>query len=109
MASTTDQNSEMASYQQATQFVLDLASQLYQSGRNLVLSPYSLTSALVMLLPGTDGNSRMQLVKTLFDPTSTKTEDADKHVGSFAAANMDTLVKNAATLKIANMLYSHKR
>ena len=73
------------------------------------MSPYSLTSALVMLLPGTDGNSRLQLVKALFDPQCTKTDDADKHVGTYAEINKNTIVKNEAMLKVANLLYSHKR
>ena len=65
-------------------FVFNLVRKLYKSGHNLLLSPFSVTSALVMLIAGADGNTRTELIKTI-------------------------LVKNANTLKIANLLYSNKK
>ena len=106
MSSPTDSSHYQ---EQSTKFMLDLMSKLYQSGKNLVLSPYSLASALVMLFPGTDGNSRAQLVKALFDANSKETTNADKYVQLFSDANNANLKKNEATLKVANMLYSAKR
>ncbi len=93
---------------QPTQFALDLLQLLHKDGSNLVLSPYSLVSALVMLLPGTDGESKAQIVKSLFNSNDSKGEDANKHVKLFAASNKDNLLKNKDTLKVANLLYSHK-
>ena len=93
---------------QPTQFALDLLQLLHKDGSNLVLSPYSLVSALVMLLPGTDGESKAQIVKSLFNANDSKGEDANKHVKLFAASNKDNLLKNKDTLKVANLLYSHK-
>ena len=49
--------------QKQTEFVLRLLSELHQGGKNVVLSPYSVISALVMLLVGADGNTRDQLVQ----------------------------------------------
>lgn len=92
---------------QTTQFALDLLQLLYKNGHNLVLSPYSLVAALVMLLPGTDGNTREQLVKSLFNANGSK-DEADKHVKQFSTTNKANLMKNKATLKTANLLYSHK-
>ena len=89
-------------------------SKLYQSCKNLVLSPYSLASALLMLFSGAAGNSRAQLVKALFDPNSDpvslrRNNNAVKYVQLFSDANNVNLKKNEATLKVANMLYSDKR
>ncbi|XP_017464306.1 PREDICTED: serpin-ZX-like, partial [Rhagoletis zephyria] len=101
-------NSVNSGQLQSTQFALDLLQLLHKDGSNLVLSPYSLVSALVMFLPGTDGESRDQIVKSLFNPNDSKGDDADKYVKLFAANNKNNLLKNKDTLKVANLLYSHK-
>lgn len=103
-------SSEQTQQLQATQFALDLMQNLFQNGSNLVFSPFSLVSALAMLLPGTDGNSRSQLVKALFDVKYEGGQaEADAFLEQFATANRANLEKNAATLRVANHLYSHKR
>ena len=90
-----------------TPFVIDLLKNLYQKDKNLVLSPYSLVSALAMLLPGTDGNSRFELVRTVFDQSAKDATGADRQVELFAQLNAANIEKNSKTLHVANMLYSH--
>ncbi len=102
-------NSVNSGQMQSTQFALDLMQLLHEDGSNLVLSPYSLVSALVMLLSGTDGESRAQIVKSLFNQNDSKGDNADKYVKLFAANNKNNLLKNKDTLKVVNLLYSHKK
>ena len=112
-AKFVDQNRKMATSELATSvtgqtpFVIDLLKIIYKNGENLVVSPYSLVSALAMLLPGTDGNSRFELLRAIFDQSAKDGSNADRHVQLFAQLNKANLEKNAQTLHVANMLYSH--
>lgn len=90
-----------------TPFVVGLLKNIYQSGKNVVVSPYSLVSALAMLLPGTDGKSKLELVQTLFDSSAKDLSGAEKQLGLFTALNSENLQKNEKTLAVANLLYSH--
>ena len=88
-------------------FVLDLLQQLYHPEHNLVLSPYSLISALVMLLIGSSGTTQLQIVKSIFDSKfKADTAEALKYVQTFAQTNKELLDRNQNTLEIANLLYS---
>ncbi|KAH9406036.1 Leukocyte elastase inhibitor [Tyrophagus putrescentiae] len=88
-------------------FVVDLLKALYQKDKNLVLSPYSLVSALALLLPGTDGESRFEIARVIFDQAAKDASAADRHVELFAQTNDANLKTNSETLRIANLLYSH--
>ncbi len=90
-------------------FVVDLLKALYQKDKNLVLSPYSLVSALALLLPGTDGESRFEIARVIFDQAAKDASAADRHVELFAQTNDANLKTNSETLRIANLLYSHLR
>ena len=101
---------------QTTEFVVGLLRNgLYTPEHNLVLSPYSLVSALVMLMIGAGGNSRLQLAKSMFNiVSSSSSDDQDlalvlKCIDAFAAENSVTMQRNEKSLKIANFLYSSKR
>lgn len=90
-----------------TPFVVNLLKVLYQKGSNLVVSPYSLVSALTMLLPGTEGASKLELVRALFDAQAKEASAGDKQVEVFAGLNRANLAANEKTLAVANLLYSH--
>ena len=93
---------------QNTEFVVGLLKNgLYQPEQNLVLSPYSLISALIMLLMGASGNSHLQIIKSLFNSSTT-----GKDIGYsklFAQNNQVMLKQNEKALQIANFVYSSKR
>ena len=90
-----------------TSFVISLLKTLYQDGKNLVVSPYSLVSALAMLLPGTDGQSKLELLQTLFNPEVKDLSSADEQIQLFTTLNSENLQRNNDTLYVANLLYSH--
>jgi len=90
-----------------TPFVINLLKTLYQKNRNLVVSPYSLVSALSMLLPGTEGQSKLELVQAIFDAQAKDSAAGDKQVELFAQLNRANLAANEKTLAVANLLYSH--
>lgn len=92
-----------------TPFVIDLLRALYQKDKNLVFSPYSLVSALALLLPGTDGTSREEIARIVFDQAAKDASAADQHVELFAQTNDANLKTNSETLRIANLLYSHTK
>ena len=102
----SDNTELVASCLVQTSFVINLLKVLNQGGHNLVCSPYSLVSAMAMLLPGTDGNSRLELVRSLFDQNAKDATGADRHVQVFGHLNKANLEKNSKTLHVANMLYS---
>ena len=93
---------------QTTEFCLGLMQQLYKPEENLVVSPYSLVSALIMLVIGSAGNSQLQLLKTIFDNklTSISTEASKQLIEAFTSANQQMLTANDKTLAIGNFLYS---
>lgn len=94
---------------QTTEFCLNLLQQLYKPDENLVVSPYSLVSALIMLVLGAGGNSQLQLIMTLFDKQVTAiSAEASKHVSAFTSTNKRILGENNKTLASGNFLYSGK-
>ena len=97
--------SENPSSNQTVQLALDMLQQLYQPNQNLVFSPYSLFTALIMVLLGANGDSRAQLVKTLFGTSS----GIRSQVIEFFDANQILLERNEATLRIANFLYAQHK
>jgi len=92
--------------QQMTQFGLDLMKVLYKEGTNLVMSPYSIVSALMMVLPGAKEDTRDQLLNAMF---GTKSEEVNEIVDRFVKGNNNILAKNGGMVKIANHLYTSKR
>ena len=96
--------------------VVGLLRELHQDGTNLVLSPYSIVSALIMLMIGTEPNSRHELLKLLSSSPSSSSlqqssmaNESDKFLALFAKQNDDILRANAKTFKSANMVYPAKR
>ncbi|KAJ6217954.1 hypothetical protein RDWZM_009111 [Blomia tropicalis] len=89
-----------------TPFVLDLMKKLYQGdGSNLVVSPYSLVSALVILIPGAGGKTRFELLKTILDREATDSSKANELIQVFSYM-LDSVCKaNSDSLHVANMLY----
>ena len=99
--------------QQTTEFVVGLLrSDLYQADHNLVFSPYSLISALVMVMLGARGKTQAQLASSMFDTVKVasdrQTNAYMQYVDAFARANNETMQRNEQSLKIANFLYSSK-
>lgn len=92
-----------------TPFVLDLMKKLYQGdGSNLVVSPYSLVSALVMLIPGAGGKTRFELLKTILDRKATDSSKANELIQVFSKM-LDSVCKaNSDSLHVANMLYAQQ-
>ena len=91
----------------SVRLALSMLQQLYQPDQNLVFSPYSLMAALMMLLEGTDGNSRAQLTKAFFE--SNAGIQIAKHMQQIIMANDRLLKLNANTIKVANFVYILKR
>ncbi|ARG97284.1 serpin family protein [Legionella micdadei] len=60
--STTDYNTQKEAL---NEFAFDLYKQVAQSNQNIIISPYSLSSLLVILLNGAQGNTQQQLAKLL--------------------------------------------
>ena len=90
-------------------FMLKLSSQLYTPGDNFVVSPFSLISAMSMLLPGTGGSSRYQLLNTLFDCDTVNSEhEFQAFWNILIGMHRSLLVKNQNELNNANMLYSQQ-
>ncbi|XP_074908470.1 serpin B6-like isoform X1 [Buteo buteo] len=88
-----------------TTFALDLLRKLCEnrSGRNLFFSPFSISSALSMILLGSKGNTEAQIAKVL---SLNKAKDAHNGYQSLLAKINDPNTKYI--LKTANRLYGEK-
>ncbi|XP_027583684.1 serpin B6-like [Pipra filicauda] len=88
-----------------TTFALDLLRQLCErkSGQNLFFSPFSISSALSMVLLGSKGNTEAQITKVL---SLTKAEDAHNGYQSLLSEINDPNTKYI--LRTANRLYGEK-
>lgn len=91
------------------EFSFKTANDLYTPGKNLIYSPSSLSFALGMLLEGTDGQSRKEIVTSLFDPKHNGDEKAVEKASSFLVnlvrGHPDGIQK---LVNVANFFYSHK-
>jgi serpin B len=97
---------------------IELLPRFHQPGANVLLSPYSIQSALAMAYAGADGDTRAEMAKVLHYP-----KDEDEVHGSFAALRkeLDDVVQESTgrcaegrkhgettdpvTLIVANRLY----
>ncbi|XP_064518925.1 serpin B6-like isoform X1 [Pseudopipra pipra] len=88
-----------------TTFALDLLRQLCEkkSGQNLFFSPFSISSALSMVLLGSKGNTEAQITKVL---SLNKAEDAHNGYQSLLSEINDPNTKYI--LRTANRLYGEK-
>ncbi|XP_027487836.1 serpin B6-like isoform X2 [Corapipo altera] len=88
-----------------TTFALDLLRKLCEkkSGQNLFFSPFSISSALSMILLGSKGNTEAQITKVL---SLTKAEDAHNGYQSLLSEINDPNTKYI--LRTANRLYGEK-
>uniref|UniRef100_A0A672TRV3 Leukocyte elastase inhibitor n=3 Tax=Strigops habroptila TaxID=2489341 RepID=A0A672TRV3_STRHB len=88
-----------------TTFALDLLRKLCEnrSGQNLFFSPFSISSALSMVLLGSKGNTEAQIVKVL---SLKKAEDAHNGYQSFLSEINNPNTKYI--LRTANRLYGEK-
>jgi serine protease inhibitor len=74
---------------------------------NLVVSPFSLTSALAITLYSTRGNSEAQLSKVLFC-NQIDVNDYQSMVQEFQSLTNKCLKSNSKVLSSANFIYSRK-
>ncbi len=88
-------------------FALKLQNLLSTKDKNLVVSPFSLTSALAMTLYGTRGNSGAQLSKVLFGH-QIDVNEYKSMVKEFQSLIDKSLKSNSKILSFANFIYSHK-
>ncbi|NXS53004.1 SPB6 protein, partial [Brachypteracias leptosomus] len=88
-----------------TTFALDLLRKLCEnkSRQNLFFSPFSISSALSMILLGSEGNTKAQITKVL---SLNKAEDAHKEYQSLLSEINDPSAKYI--LRTANRLYGEK-
>ncbi|NXK37432.1 SPB6 protein, partial [Piprites chloris] len=88
-----------------TTFALDLLRKLCEkkSGQNVFISPFSISSALSMILLGSKGNTEAQITKVL---SLNKSEDAHKGYQSLLCEINDPNTKYI--LRTANRLYGEK-
>ncbi|KFW79769.1 Serpin B6, partial [Manacus vitellinus] len=88
-----------------TTFALDLLRKLCEkkSGQNLFFSPFSISSALSMILLGSKGNTEAQITKVL---SLNKAEDAHNGYQSLLSEINDPNTKYI--LRTANRLYGEK-
>lgn len=91
------------------QFVLDMMLILLEDPKNvnLVYSPYALQSLLAMLVPGTDGNTQDELLRSIFEAAF---ENPRILVGKFCIMNRAICGRIASdNLLITNGLYVDER
>jgi serpin B len=89
------------------EFALRIQNELFSDDTNLVVSPFSLTSALAITLYGTRGNSGAQLSKVLFGH-QIDVNDYQSMVQEFQSLTDKCLKSNSTVLSSANFIYSHK-
>jgi serpin B len=89
------------------EFALRIQNVLSSDNTNLVVSPFSLTSALAITLYGTRGNSGAQLSKVLFGH-QIDVNDYQSMVQEFQSLTDKCLEPNANVLSSANFIYNHK-
>ena len=91
-------------------FILDLTQILYEPGKNLVVSPFSLVSALAMVLVGSEHPSSTELAKVLFGGPGEKKEDCCKQIAErFTSVLKQFFKDNESVLNNANMFYTRKQ
>lgn len=85
---------------------------MYQPNANLVVSPFSLSFAMGMLLAGTGGSTKLQLAKVLLDLDEKKLSDeqvlSEQLDEEFGRIFSEVVRANLAVLRNANMLYAQK-
>src|SRR6218665_349752 len=92
-------------------FSFKVANKLHSQGKNMVYSPSSLSFAMGMLLEGTDGQSRKEIMTAFFDP---KFNDDPAHV-ELASTFLTKLVNGGhpdgiqKLLTVANFCYSQQK
>jgi serine protease inhibitor len=89
------------------EFTLKLQNLLSTNDRNLVVSPFALTTALAMTLYGTRGNSGAELSKVLFG-NRIDVKEYKSMVKKFQSLIDKTVKSNASVLSSANFIYSQK-
>jgi serine protease inhibitor len=89
------------------EFTLKLQNLLSTNDRNLVVSPFALTTALAMTLYGTRGNSGAELSKVLFG-NRIDVKEYKSMVKKFQSLIDKTVKSNASVLISANFIYSQK-
>lgn len=90
------------------QMVMKLTKNLYESGKNLVLSPFSLTTAMAMVLAGANTHTQNELIQFLFGTKVTKIEDGKLMLDNLTKNLQEFFRSNQSVLNNANMLYSNK-
>ncbi|KAH9511014.1 Leukocyte elastase [Dermatophagoides farinae] len=98
----------MANDNHNNQLVMKLTKNLHESGKNLVLSPFSLTTAIAMVLAGANTHTRTELVQFLFGTKVTNNEDSKLMLDNFTKDLQVFIQANQNVLNNANMLYSNK-
>jgi serpin B len=89
------------------EFALRIQNVLSSDDTNLLVSPFSLTSALAITLYGTRGNSGAQLSKVLFGH-QIDVNDYQSIVQEFQSLTDKCLKSNSKVLSFANFIYTHK-
>jgi serpin B len=89
------------------EFALKLQNLLSTNDKNLVVSPFSLTSALAMTLYGTRGNSGAELSRVLFGH-QIDVNNYKSMVKEFQSLIDKSLKSNSKILSSANFIYNHK-
>jgi serpin B len=89
------------------EFALKLQNLLSSDDKNLVLSPFALTTALAITLYGTRGNSGAQLSNVLFGH-QIDVKDYKSMVKKLQSLIDKTVKSNASVLSSANFIYSQK-
>ncbi len=89
------------------EFALRLQNLLSSDDKNLVFSPFALTTALAMTLYGTRGNSGAQLSKVLFGH-QIDVKDYKSMIKKMQSIIDKSIKSNSNILSSANFIYSHK-
>ena len=89
------------------EFALKLQNMLCSDDRNLVVSAFSLTSALAITLYGTRDNSGAKLSQVLFGH-QIDVNDYQSMVQEFQSLTDKCLKSNSKVLSSSNFIYSHK-
>lgn len=91
-------------------FAFNLYKELKQNApnTNLVVSPFSLSSALAMTLYGARGNTATDLGKTLFSAPNFSEASVKSIVPAFERLVQKGVIDNSKVLNVANFLYAQK-
>jgi serpin B len=89
-------------------FALELYGRLNDTQGNLFLSPYSISTALVMTYAGARGTTAEQMAKTLQFPGKTGNEQFHKDFGDIIKQLNSTGEKGGFELVVANALWGQK-